>query len=572
MAGYALVLAAVAIAVYAAYRLLLPKPIPGIPYNEAASRSILGDIPAMLSEGKEAGFSWMISQASKRPGPLFQFFLGPFDKPFVLLTDYRESRDILLRRKEWDRSDWSIDILGGQIAKHHINMKTGPAWKAHRRLLQDLMSPSFLNDVAAPNIYHSAEGLVSLWREKARVAGDRSFSAEADVYYAALDAVLDFGFGESFPHRAVPHQQKLFEALEANDTNSLSKDGDVIEFEKAPIHETLESMLRIADAIGAVADTGLPKLGWWWRNRQPAERKAHGIRDTLVKQQVLMAKDRLLQEDGEAKNKIKSAIDLMVNREKIFAEKDGRQSVFWSDDIRDEILGFVVAGHDTTSTTLLWAAKYLTDSPDAQKKLRDALRSTHSNPCAEGRPPTYREISSANCGYLEAFIEESLRLANTVPMLERQCDKDTVVLGHHLPKGTTLLIATSGPSISETGRQIDETLRSESSRVAAKERDLREWSSHNPGAFFPERWLERDADSGELSFNPQAGPTLPFGLGLRGCFGRKLAYLELRLMITLLVWNFEFKPTPARLSGYEPVDGLTHKPKTSYVRLEPVKY
>ncbi|CAI6098782.1 unnamed protein product [Clonostachys chloroleuca] len=571
MAGYALVLAAVAIAVYAAYRLLLPKPIPGIPYNEAASRSILGDIPTMLSEGKEATFTWMISQASKRPGPLFQFFLNPFDKPFVLLTDYRESRDILLRRKEWDRSDWSIDILGGQLAKHHINMKTGAAWKAHRRLLQDLMSPSFLNEVAAPNIYHSAEGLVQLWREKVRVADDRSFSTETDVYYAALDAVLDFGFGDSFPHRAIPHQQKLIGTMDTNNIASLSKDSDMIEFEKAPIHETLESMLQISDAIGAVADTGMVKLAWWWRNRQPAERKARGIRDTLVKEQVLMAKDRLLREDGEAKNKIKSAIDLMVNREKLFAEKDGRQPVFWSDDIRDEILGFVVAGHDTTSTTLLWAVKYLTDSPDSQKKLRDALRSTHSNSYAEGRPPTYREISSANCGYLEAFIEESLRLANTVPVLERQCDKDTVILGHHLPKGTTLLLATNGPSITETGRQIDESLRSESSRVSAKERDLREWSSHNPSAFFPERWLEKNPDSDELSFNPQAGPTLPFGLGLRGCYGRKLAYLELRLMVTLLVWNFEFKPTPARLSGYEPVDGLTHKPKTSYVRLEPVK-
>ncbi|VUC30843.1 unnamed protein product [Clonostachys rosea] len=568
MAGYALAIAAVAIAVYAAYRLLLPKPIPGIPYNETASRSILGDIPAMMTEGKEAGFSWMISQASKRPGPLFQFFLGPFDKPFVLLTDYRESRDILLRRKEWDRSDWSIDILGGQIAKHHINMKTGPAWKAHRRLLQDLMSPSFLNDVAAPNIYHSAEALVRLWREKARVADDRSFSTETDVYYAALDAVLDFGFGDSFPHRAIPHQQKLIETANSDPS---SKDSDVIEFAKAPIHETLESMLLIADAIGAVADTGLVKLGWWWRNRQPAERKAHGIRDSLVKEQVLMAKDRLYQEESEVKSKIKSAVDLMVNREKIFAQKDGREPVYWSDDIRDEILGFVVAGHDTTSTTLLWAVKYLTDSPDAQKKLRDALRSTHSDPYAEGRPPTYREISSANCGYLEAFIEESLRLANTVPILERQCDKDTVVLGHHLPKGTTLLLATNGPSITETGRVIDESLRSESSRLSAKERDLREWSSHNPAEFFPERWLEKNPGSDELSFNPQAGPTLPFGLGLRGCFGRKLAYLELRLMVTLLVWNFEFKPTPARLSGYEPIDGLTHKPKTSYVRLKPVK-
>ncbi|EJT67975.1 hypothetical protein GGTG_14448 [Gaeumannomyces tritici R3-111a-1] len=62
---------------------------------------------------------------------------------------------------------------------------------------------------------------------------------------------------------------------------------------------------------------------------------------------------------------------------------------------------------------------------------------------------------------------------------------------------------------------------------------------------------------------------MPFGLGTRGCFGRRLAYLEQRVSLTLLVWSFELSPCPPELSGYAAVDGLTHRPKQCYVRLRP---
>lgn len=49
--------------------------------------------------------------------------------------------------------------------------------------------------------------------------------------------------------------------------------------------------------------------------------------------------------------------------------------------------------------------------------------------------------------------------------------------------------------------------------------------------------------------------------------GRKLAEMELRIILVLLVWNFEFQPTPAELSGYQAVDKLTHQPRQCFVRL-----
>lgn len=87
------------------------------------------------------------------------------------------------------------------------------------------------------------------------------------------------------------------------------------------------------------------------------------------------------------------------------------------------------------------------------------------------------------------------------------------------------------------------------------------------GEFKPERWMKEEGEEGERVFDPAAGPLLTFGLGVRGCFGRKMAYLKLRLLLVLVVWNFELGVCPEGLSGYEAVDKLTHMPQQCYVRL-----
>ena len=95
------------------------------------------------------------------------------------------------------------------------------------------------------------------------------------------------------------------------------------------------------------------------------------------------------------------------------------------------------------------------------------------------------------------------------------------------------------------------------------------------GLFRPERWITTGADGdsdGREAYDAQAGPMLSFGSGLRGCFGRKLAYVELKLLTTLIVWSFELERCPEGLSGYDRVEGLTQKPKDCYVALKKVVY
>lgn len=118
------------------------------------------------------------------------------------------------------------------------------------------------------------------------------------------------------------------------------------------------------------------------------------------------------------------------------------------------------------------------------------------------------------------------------------------------------------------GFEMDEEQRSAGSQAEKKEGRAREWDPSDISSFKPERWLVR-REKGE-EFDPTAGPFLAFGLGTRGCYGKRLAYLELRILLTLIVWNFELLTCPPELSGYKSVLITTTEPTQCYVRLREV--
>lgn len=239
-----------------------------------------------------------------------------------------------------------------------------------------------------------------------------------------------------------------------------------------------------------------------------------------------------------------------------------------------QTFGFVIAGHETTSTTALWGMKLLADNPQPQAKLRRCLQATHAEALRTGRSPSIDEITSTNIPFLDAVMEEILRCGGTVPGVDRVALSDTQVFGYHIPKGTSVLMSSMGPGMLEPGFDVDENRRSESSRHAKTEGRDRAWDNDDIGKFKPERWLvpapgrtEIDDDS---CFDSAAGPLLVFGLGIRGCYGKRLAYLELRTLLTMIIWNFELLRCPDELSGYAAIAGVTYRPKQCYARLRKV--
>lgn len=212
--------------------------------------------------------------------------------------------------------------------------------------------------------------------------------------------------------------------------------------------------------------------------------------------------------------------------------------------------------------------RYLGDYPQWQETIREELRAAFSAAVEEERQPTANEINQSRLPNLEAFAEETLRMWPPFFQDKRDTMCDTTLLGVPIPKGTEILIPTGGPGVALPAIPCAEELHSEDCR---KKSNLPAWSPENIATFMPERWLVEN-ENGRLSFNPRAGPTLAFGLGPRKCFGQKLAYMQIRNVMTLLLWNFRFKKMEGKLASREAKLEMSAVPKYCHVALERVQH
>lgn len=226
-----------------------------------------------------------------------------------------------------------------------------------------------------------------------------------------------------------------------------------------------------------------------------------------------------------------------------------------------------MGGHDTTATAITWGLKNLSDFQDVQSKLRAELHAHHAEALAEKRLPTFQEINTTTIHYRDAVIEEILRCSDTEYGGIRTALVDADVLGYRIPKGTEVFLMGNGPSVFSPEFEIDDSLRTQSC-IESKDK-IGVWKHKGMADFDPERWMVDDKATGQKVFDPSAGPLLTFGLGERGCYGRRMAYVEMKLLITLIVWNFHLHKCPDELSTYAAIDKMTHVPQQCYVK--PVK-
>jgi cytochrome P450 len=236
------------------------------------------------------------------------------------------------------------------------------------------------------------------------------------------------------------------------------------------------------------------------------------------------------------------------------------------------LLGYLVAGHETTSSVLRWGIKYLTKDQRVQALLREVFRTGYAEAIEQKRVPTMDEILKAHIPYFDAVIEEILRHARVAPITLREAVTDTQILGHHIPKGTTIGFLGNGPGVMMPTIPVDPNKRSQSSRAHVNKMEL--FDESDISQFVPERWLTTETkDNGEevVVFDPNRGPQQAFGMGPRGCFGKKLAYMEIKAFFTFVFWEFKLEPIKAELATDEEMVALTRAPKNVYVKLTKVE-
>ncbi|KAG7090931.1 hypothetical protein E1B28_010004 [Marasmius oreades] len=187
----------------------------------------------------------------------------------------------------------------------------------------------------------------------------------------------------------------------------------------------------------------------------------------------------------------------------------------------------LLAGHETSATTLTWVLYELARHPEVQRKLREEIRARE----ASRSGPDFTANDFDNMPYMAAVVKESMRFHPAVYQNYRQAARDDF-----LPLSKSI-VTTSGRVLNElpVGKGTKLVL-----SIAAYNRN-KDVFGEDADVYDPERWF----NSGE-----KKGPTvgvygnlLTFAGGVRTCIGWRFALYEVQSLLVAIINNFELAPT-----------------------------
>ncbi|KAI1750670.1 cytochrome P450 [Xylaria castorea] len=546
-----------------AWRKLYPTPYPGIPCNEESAKRITGDIPSLVSviqATNEFSSSVFAVSTQKLGTPIAQLLFPAIRKPLIILEDPREIEDIVLRRnKEFDKAPTAIDIFAPMFPHASISQYTTPKLKAQKRLWADVMSTEFLRKAAAPNIHKATLELLELWNLKAStVHKDQPFSIHEDFQNAALDAIWVAVVGEE-PGVTRYEINKLQNQVTGNTKLSSTLPRGLF---------LKEEVAYIGETIARNSNSPVPK---WAQKLETYTSRYRKFRNTVTTEIGLaMGKaverfQRLELGNLEADELDTCMMDLVLRRQVLEAKKANKPLTDPTKDqnMLDEMFVMLVGGHDSTANALTWFVKFMEAYPSAQTTLRAAL-----NAAFKTKRPSIMEILETDIPYLDATCEEAFRLAGVAKGNLRQALVDTEILGYKIPKGAEVFM---NYHVSRTPVPVDQSKRTPGGQAAIDKHGdgFQSNAGRDIGAFEPGRWLVKDENTGKEVFNAYALPSLAFGGGYRGCAGRKLASMELRIVVTLLILNLEFLELPNEYKAMSAREKIFREPDMPYVKVQP---
>lgn len=176
-------------------------------------------------------------------------------------------------------------------------------------------------------------------------------------------------------------------------------------------------------------------------------------------------------------------------------------------EIRDELVTLLLAGHETTATALAWTIARVHEHGDVLAAVKKEL-----DEILAGGEPEHSKVESL--GYLDATVRETLRLNPVIPDVGRLVSWPIRIGGYELPAGVIAV-----PSIDLTHRNPEV------------------WPE--PEKFRPERFLER---------RPGPYEFFPFGGGIRRCIGMSFALFEIKIVLARVLSRCDLRLAP----GYRP--------------------
>ncbi|WP_327674636.1 cytochrome P450 [Kitasatospora sp. NBC_00458] len=423
-----------------------PDRAPSTPSAEPSpeARPVPSPVPELPAEAveewrtEEAELVDLLARAHRRLGGVAAFRIGP--RPTVLVTDPEAVQHVLGRHPErYVKRSHRARMLTGE----GVLSATGEAWKRQRRMLQAQFTGTGMRR-HEQRITAAAHRAADRWAGYARTG--ETFDVADEMRHFALDTI--------------------WRALTGH-----------------PLDEATEHELdRIATVVAA-----LPQLPSDGDRAQEAVAADLARIDAVAHAAIDTARRREDGPDGPG------VLRVLIDAAEQHPEYTDRL-------IRDELVTLLVAGHETTATTLTWLFLLLDRHPGAREWALAA------GPA--GSPERHEAV--------QALVAETLRLYPSAWILPRHALTDDTLAGHRIEAGTDLLVC---PYLTH--------------------RDPSLWP--DPGHFDPTRFTAGGTRPAHLA------AYLPFGLGARACLGTRFALRESVAVLELLLpaHRVDFLSTPA---------------------------
>ncbi|KAG7381721.1 hypothetical protein PHYPSEUDO_005720 [Phytophthora pseudosyringae] len=379
--------------------------------------------------------------------------------------------------------DLLVDLLGDSIL-----IVEGEEWKFHRRVFVNLFSSRALREHMAPIIQKHVRVLQCVLTDAAM----SKLPVDMFTYSGrfTLDAFGEIAFGFNMSTLTLKHEH--------------------------PFERAFVAAQHIA-AARLVVPTWYWKLKRWLNvGSEKHLREALTTVDKFVMDVISKTMERRnapRANGAEEKTHSRDIVSLILANETV----DGKpvDPIL----VRNVVLMALIAGRDTAADALAWLFHLLTLNPRVEEKLRaELLEKLPKLGTDVDYVPDMQEVQGLP--YLEATINETLRLFSPVGLAQKLCVRDTVFPdGTFVPKGSNIALV-----------------------YHAMARMPGVWGA-DAASFLPERFI--DPQTGEI-LKVSSGKFSAFNTGPRVCVGRKLAMMEMKMVVACVVGRFHMDEVPGQ--------------------------
>lgn len=276
-------------------------------------------------------------------------------------------------------------------------------------------------------------------------------------------------------------------------------------FDRDAVHRAIDAYIAEAGKISLFDILGFPD----WLPRPGRAMSGRALRDMKR-----IADDAINARAQRGTSKVPDLLDLLLGG----VDPETKRQMNTAE-LRDNLLTFIVAGHETTALTLSWALYLVGFDQTVQDKARAEAQSVLA-----GRAATGADVE--HLPYIRQIIDETLRLYPAAGIISRTAQKHDILSNREVKPGDTVMIP-----------------------IYALGRHRLLWE--NPDAFDPDRFRNRKAID-RYAY-------LPFGDGPRICIGASFAQQEAVIILATLLSRFRFNPVSGK--DPKPVMILTLRPE-----------